>query len=138
METVVVTGATSGIGFVTALELARTGRNVIALGRSAEKIRARDTEIRAVVPDARIDWVKADFASLADVASAIREISDKVDRIDVLINNAGNQLNRRIVTVDGFEMTYQVNHLVPFLMTAHLLPLVLLTPQPQVITTSDR
>jgi retinol dehydrogenase-12 len=137
METVVVTGATSGIGFVTALELARAGRNVIALGRSAEKIRARDTEIRAAVPDARIDWVKADFASLAEVASASREIGGKVDRIDVLVNNAGNQLDRRMATVDGFEMTYQVNHLAPFLMTAHLLPLLLRTPQPRIITTSS-
>jgi len=135
--TVVVTGATSGIGYVTALELAKAGKRVIALGRSAEKIAARDAEIRAAAPGASLEWVQADFASLRQVAEASRQIAAMADPIDVLVNNAGNQLDRRIMTGDGFEMTWQVNHLAPFLMTAILLPSVLRAERPQVITTSS-
>ena len=137
VETVVVTGATSGIGFATALALAKDGFHVIALGRSADKIDARRAEILETASDAKVDWLKADFSSMRQTAAVSRQIGEMAGRIDVLINNAGNQLDHHTITDDGFEMTYQVNHLAPFLMTRYLLPAILRAPQPRVITLSS-
>lgn len=136
-KTVVVTGATSGIGEASAAELLRGGHRVIALGRNDEKIAATAAKLAPLSPAASVEWVRADFASLAQVARAAREIAAKAEVIDVLINNAGNHLNARSVTEDGFEATWQVNHLAPFLMTNLLLPNVLRSTRPKVITLSS-
>jgi len=137
MPTAVITGATSGIGLVTARELARTGMRVFALGRDKGRIKAVSQAITEAVPGGRVEWILADFGSLEQVAQASAEILETAGTIDLLVNNAGNQLDRRITTGDGFEMTWQVNHLAPFLMTKLLLPRVLESPQPQVITVSS-
>jgi len=136
-QIVVVTGATAGIGLVTALNLASAGMRVVALGRNPARIDAADASIRAAVTEPDLHWICADFASLAEVRRASDEIGGVCDRIDILINNAGNQLVDRNMTVDGFEMTYQVNHLAPFLMTARLLPSLMRSERPQVITLSS-
>jgi len=136
-QTVVVTGATAGIGFVTARSLASDGMRVVALGRSPARITAADAAIRASIGEPNLEWIRADFASLDEVARASEEIAASCGHIDVLVNNAGNQLIDRRVTADGFETTYQVNHLAPFLMTAKLLPNLLRSDRPQVITLSS-
>jgi len=133
----VVTGATAGIGLVTARDLVCAGMRVVALGRNRAKIEAADASIRRAVMNPDLDWICADFASLAQVRRACDEIAERCDRIDVLINNAGNQLVDREITEEGYEMTYQVNHLAPFLMTARLLPDLLRAERPQVITLSS-
>jgi len=136
-RTIVVTGATSGIGEAAALEFARQGHRVIAVGRNPGKIAASKAKLEAGATGAPAEWVQADFASLSQVARASREIADLAGQIDVLVNNAGNHLTSRTVTEDGFETTWQVNHLAPFLMTSLLLPNVLRSAEPKVITLSS-
>lgn len=136
-KTIVVTGATSGIGEATVLELARRGHRVIATGRNPAKIFATQAKLATVANATDVEWVQADFASLGQVARASRDIAALAGPVDVLINNAGNHLASRIITEDGYEATWQVNHLAPFLMTKLLLPNLLRSTQPQVITLSS-
>lgn len=114
--TVVITGASSGIGRAAAEELGRRGARVAVLGRDADRTR----DVAASITNA--EPFVADFASLADVRRVSSELLDRFDRIDVLANNAGGLVSRRTQTVDGHESTFQVNHLAPFLLTRLLLP----------------
>ncbi|WP_244894714.1 SDR family NAD(P)-dependent oxidoreductase [Agreia pratensis] len=114
--TVVVTGASSGIGRAAAEELARRGARVAVLGRDADRTR----DVAASMTNA--EPFVADFASLSDVRRVADELLERFDRIDVLANNAGGLFSRRSQTVDGYETTFQVNHLAPFLLTRLLLP----------------
>jgi NAD(P)-dependent dehydrogenase (short-subunit alcohol dehydrogenase family) len=128
---VVITGGSDGIGAAAARELARRGDQVVLVGRSPDKVRAVATEISA-------DGHVADFADL----SQVRDVADKLGRgyarIDVLVNNAGLIAGaRRTVTTDGHELTFQVNHLAPFLLTL-LLREQLTAAGASVINTSSR
>lgn len=116
-KTVVLTGASDGIGAASARQLAASGHRLIVVGRSPEKT-------RAVAADTGAEWFTADFARLDDVRELATTIADAVgdDGIDVLANNAGGIFGDRTPTVDGFEKTLQVNHLAPFLLTNLLLP----------------
>src|SRR4051812_46487026 len=136
-QVAVVTGATSGIGFETALALSQTGMRVLALGRNDERIAQSRERVAALAPDSRVDWINANFASLRQVARSTRQILQMTDRVDILVNNAGNQLDRRIMTGDGFEMIWQVNHLAPFLMTQLLLPSLRVSDGGRVVTVSS-
>jgi retinol dehydrogenase-12 len=119
-----VTGSTDGIGKQTALELAKKGFHVIIHGRKEGKcIRTRD-EILFNVNEAKLDYVVADFASFDSVRILHEEIKMKYDKIDVLVNNAGVYMGKKVITADGFETTFQVNHLSPFLLTNLLLPFI--------------
>lgn len=134
---VVVTGASSGVGFETALGLARDGYRVIALGRNPERMAASATAIAKAAPAARVDWIGADLSVMAEVREASRRIGELTDRVDILINNAGQTISTYNVTVDGLEQTFAGNVLAPFLMTGILLPLLRKAPQPHVITTAS-
>jgi retinol dehydrogenase 12 len=115
----VVTGATSGIGKATAAELARQGAQVILVGRDRGRAEATAAELATAGPlPPRLEL--ADLSSMAEVR-ALADRLDKLDRIDVLINNAGLVAGQRRVTVDGFEEVFAVNHLAPFLLTNLLL-----------------
>jgi NAD(P)-dependent dehydrogenase (short-subunit alcohol dehydrogenase family) len=114
--TVVITGASSGIGRAAAQELGRRGARVAVLGRDPERTRDVAASIEAAEP------FVADFASLSDVRRVADQLLDRFERIDVLANNAGGLFSHRARTRDGFETTFQVNHLAPFLLTALLLP----------------
>ena len=122
-RTVLVTGATSGIGKVTARELARMGARVLVHGRNPAKVSATVAEISAGAPG-KGEGLVADFASLADVRQLASEVKDRTDRLDILVNNAGGATVGRTLTVDGFERTFAVNHLAPFLLTNLLLDLI--------------
>lgn len=124
---IVITGATSGIGLATAKELAGKGAYIIGTGRSAERCAKAEKEIMENCPDARVSYLRADLSSLTEVkrlAALIRErlASDGLDRIDVLINNAGTVSSWYVSTIDGFELQFAVNHLAPFLLSCELLP----------------
>jgi len=136
-KVVVVTGASSGVGFETALGLARDGYRVIALGRNPERMAASAEAVAKAAPAARVDWLGADLSVMAEVREVSRRIGDLADRIDVLINNAGQTINTYNVTVEGLEQTFAGNVLAPFLMTGILLPLLHNAPQPHVITTAS-
>lgn len=114
MRTCVVTGATNGIGFVTARELARRGDRVIAVGRDQARI---DDAVKRI--GAHAEGARADFTRLSDVRALAAALPST---IDVLVNNAGIVNATRQETHDGFEMTFAVNHLAPFLLTSLLLP----------------
>ena len=117
---VLITGSNAGIGKATALGLAQRGATVVASVRSEEKGRRAVEEIRHATANAEVDLLVGDLGSLAGVRALAAEFVDRWDRLDVLVNNAGVFLSQRSETVDGFETTFAVNHLAPFLLT-HLL-----------------
>lgn len=112
-KTVVITGATAGIGAAAARALHRMGASIVPVGRSPAKAAALGRELG-------VEPVVADFARLAEVRRAADEILARCPRIDVLVNNAGAIVWERRETADGHEVQFQVNHLAPFLLT-HLL-----------------
>lgn len=123
-KVVLVTGSTDGIGRQTALELARLGARVLVHGRSREKTeRARDA-LKQAVPGAQVDAVVGDLAEQAQVRALAREVEGLTDRLHVLLHNAGVFVHQRQLTPDGFESTFAVNHLAPFLLTHLLRPLL--------------
>jgi len=120
MKTILVTGATDGIGGQTALDLALQGHRVIVHGRDPARVElARQTLIEGS-GNPRIEVVVADFASLDAVRAMGEELAARFETVDVLVNNAGVYARSLEHTRDGFESTFGINHLAPFLLT-HLL-----------------
>lgn len=117
----VVTGANTGIGLETARELCRAGYRVIIMARDEAKARLAITELERSTGRTDTSFIRLDLASLASVREAARAVLADAPRIDRLINNAGLILESRQVTVDGFEATFAINHLGPFLLTRLLL-----------------
>jgi NAD(P)-dependent dehydrogenase (short-subunit alcohol dehydrogenase family) len=117
----IVTGATSGIGKATALELARRGAAVVLICRNRPKGENAAREIRTQTRNPAIDLLIADLSSQQQVRAVAAEFAGKYPRLDVLINNAGAMFPIRSESVDGIEMTLAVNHLAPFLLTNLLL-----------------
>ena len=120
----VVTGATAGLGKETALALAKMGATVVIVARDAAKASRTADEIEKAAPNAKVDVVLADFASLEAVRAAAREIGARYRAVSVLINNAGVAKKHRTLSADGYELTFAVNHLAPFLFTRELRPLL--------------
>lgn len=120
----VVTGATAGIGKETALALARLGATVVIVARNAERAAQTTRQLQDATGNRNTEVVLADFASLSAVRAAAVEIARRHRAVHVLVNNAGRASKPRMVSGDGFEMTFAVNHLAPFLFTRELLPLL--------------
>ena len=112
-----VTGATSGIGEVTARALAERGATVVAVGRSREKSAATVGQIRKATGNDAVDFLLADLSLQREVRQLAQDFKDRYPRLDVLVNNAGAVFASRQLTPDGVEMTFAVNHLGPFLLT---------------------
>jgi NAD(P)-dependent dehydrogenase (short-subunit alcohol dehydrogenase family) len=119
-RTVLVTGATSGIGRATALGLARMGAHVAITGRDRGRTEDAAREIGAV-GGMKVEVFVADLSAQAQVRRLASEVLEHLPRIDVLVNNAGGYWHTRHVTADGLERTFAVNHLAPFLLTNLLL-----------------
>jgi retinol dehydrogenase 12 len=115
-----VTGATSGIGEVTARRLAGMGATVTIVGRSAERAAATATRIKAAT-GATVEILIADLSSQADIRRMANEFLAQHSRLDVLVNNAGAVFLRRLESLDGVEMTWALNHMSYFLLTNLLL-----------------
>ncbi len=123
-RTVVITG-TGGLGYETALELARKGADVTLAGRNADKGRASVEAVRGQVPGAKIMFAPLDLADLKSVADFVAQFSDTHAALDLLVNNAGVMSPlQRGTTRDGFELQFGTNHLAHFALTARLLPLL--------------
>jgi NAD(P)-dependent dehydrogenase (short-subunit alcohol dehydrogenase family) len=129
-RTVVITGASSGIGAAGAVALARLGATVVPVGRDERRLAKVAREVGA-------EGVRADLASLSEVRRLADELLARHERIDVLVNNAGVMPGRRQVTEDGLELTLAVNHLAPFLLTNLLLDRLRESAPARVVTTSS-
>jgi|SRR5450755_449078 NAD(P)-dependent dehydrogenase (short-subunit alcohol dehydrogenase family) len=133
----IVTGANSGLGLVTARELARAGANVVIACRDTTKGDRAEAEIQAQVPGADLDVRALDLADLASVRGFVARLTGEHDSIDLLINNAGVMAPPRRLTVDGFESQFGTNHLGHFALTGLLLPTLMSAPKPRVVTLSS-
>jgi len=120
-RTAVVTGASSGIGLYTALGLARTGMRVVMTGRDRARTEAARRFIIEHSGSDRVEIALADFSSLAEVRRLADQILAAASRLDLLVNNAGLMSPKYRFSFDGFELTFAVNHLAPFLLTNLLL-----------------
>lgn len=120
-KTCLVTGATAGIGKVTALELAKRGATVAVVGRDAAKGEATVAEIKQVSGNPDVHLLRCDFSSQASIRALAAAYRAKFDRLHVLVNNAGAILGDRRVTEDGIEATFATNHIGYFLLTNLLL-----------------
>lgn len=128
-KVIVITGASDGIGAAAAHQLAAAGHRLVVIGRSPEKTKKVAESIAA-------DSYVADFTRLDDVRRLASVLLTAYPRIDVLANNAGGVFGDRTKTIDGFEKTFQINHLAPFLLTTTLLD-TLIASRASVIQTSS-
>jgi NAD(P)-dependent dehydrogenase (short-subunit alcohol dehydrogenase family) len=136
-RTALVTGANSGLGLVTARELARHGAAVIVTSRDAGRGEAAVAQLRAEVPDASLDLRSLDLADLASVRAFADGVTGAYPSLDLLVNNAGVMAIPRRETADGFEMQLGTNHLGHFALTGLLLPLLVNTPGARVVSVSS-
>lgn len=135
-RTVVLTGASSGIGAAAAIEFARRGDHLVLVGRTPDKLAAvvgRVRQAAGTTPDSYV----CDFAHLDEVRSVGARIAAAYDVVDILANNAGLIAGRRDTTVDGHDVTIQVNHLAPWLLTHLLIDRVRAAEAGRIITTSS-
>jgi len=141
-KTIVVTGATSGIGLAIAVELARQGTQVLGIGRSRERCEEAERLLRATNTDIAPRYFVADLSLPSQVRKAAEEIrgtlkSNGREWIDGLVNNAGTFTYWLTLTLEGFETQWAVNHLAPFLLTHELRPLLEAAPESRVVTVSS-
>jgi NAD(P)-dependent dehydrogenase (short-subunit alcohol dehydrogenase family) len=133
----VVTGANSGIGWNTALELARAGAEVILAARDERKGQDAVLRIRQQLPQTKVRFEQLDLASLASVRAFVARVA-REPKIDLLVNNAGvMSIPRRETTVDGFEKQFGTNYLGPFALTLLLLPALLRSRDPRITVVSS-
>ncbi|HEX9867349.1 MAG TPA: SDR family oxidoreductase, partial [Candidatus Tectomicrobia bacterium] len=116
-----VTGATSGIGFVTAQALAREGATVIVVGRNPERGAATVDRIQQETSNSAVELMVADLSMQVQVRQLASEVQRRFAHLDLLINNAGALFGQRQLTAEGLEMTFALNHLAYFLLTNLLL-----------------
>lgn len=117
----IVTGATAGIGKITATALAAQGAELIITGRNQQKTEATAQQIKSETGNESVQYLLSDFSDLQQVRDLVTAFKEQYSRLDVLVNNAGAFFNSRIETPYGVEMTFLVNHLTPFLLTNLLL-----------------
>ena len=134
-----VTGASSGIGFQTALELARHGARTLLAVRDPHRGESARERITTVVPSARglVEVVQLDLASLDSIEDAAADLADRTAAVDILVNNAGVMVPDGHTTADGFELQFGTNHLGRFALTGRILPLLLAAESARVVTISS-
>ena len=138
-KTILITGATGGIGKETAKALAKKGHTIIIHGRNLAKTQAVCNEIKTETGNNNIDILLADMLSLADVKKLAIEFKQKYGRLDVLINNAGGIFDKqREISIDGLEKTMHLNLFTPFLLTQLLLDVLLKSSSGRIVNVSSR
>ena len=125
-KVVVITGTTTGTGYVTALTCAKRGASVVLLNRPSERATSSEAELRKFVPDATFTSVSCDLTSFASVRAAASELNATFasSGVDVLCNNAGVMALAENATVDGYDVQMQTNHLSHFLLLKEIFPLL--------------
>ncbi|HSN75825.1 MAG TPA: SDR family NAD(P)-dependent oxidoreductase, partial [Anaerolineae bacterium] len=136
-QTVLITGATNGIGKAAAQAIAAQGAHVVLVGRNAQKTEAVAAELRQATGNPAVDFLLADLSSMAEVRRLAAEFQARYQRLDVLVNNAGAFFMRRQETVDGLEMTFALNHLSYFLLTTLLLDTLKASAPARVVNVSS-
>ena len=132
-----ITGATLGIGQVTAQALAAQGATVVIIARSQTKAEATVQQIKSATGNNLVSYLLADLSSLAAVRKVAQDFKSKFSRLDVFINNAGAINWGRTVTTDGFETTFGVNHLAPFVLTHELIDVIKASAPSRIINVSS-
>lgn len=136
-RTVVITGGNSGIGLETAVALAAAGARTVITARDPARGRAALEQIGQRSGSSAVELAHLDLANLDDVRASAAVLLEQVDRLDVLINNAGVVLSRRRLTADGLEATFATNHLGPFLLTNLLMDRLLASAPARVVNVSS-
>ena len=141
-KTIVVSGATSGIGLATVRMIVQRGGNVIGIGRSTERCEKVKQQLKMINPQVQVEMCVADLS----LQSEIRALRPRIEQLlqeqgkqglDGLVNNAGTFTYWLTLTPEGFEMQWAVNHLAPFLLSHTLLPLMMDAPQARIVTVSS-
>ncbi len=132
-----ITGGTEGIGKAAALELARRGATLTIVGRNREKTERVVGELKAAGGYDRVGLLMGDMGKISDVRAVAKSFAAQNDRLDVLINNAGAWFEKYVLTDEGIEQTFAVNHMGYFVLTSELLDLIRKTPGARVVSTSS-
>jgi NAD(P)-dependent dehydrogenase (short-subunit alcohol dehydrogenase family) len=133
-----VTGAASGIGKATATGLARAGASVGLVVRNASRGEQAMRDIRAAVPDARLELLQCDLSSQSSIREAARRFITEHDQLNILVNAAGVFVKERTLTADGIELTFATNYLAYFLLTHELLPLLTRSAPARIVNVSSK
>jgi len=136
-KTCLITGATSGIGFTTALGLAEKQAKLILVSRNPDKLKNTASIITKKTGNSRIDTFTCDLSSMGSIRSFADEFKKKYKRLDILLNNAGAFYSKRITSVDGYELTFALDHLGYFLLTRLLTDLLKVSKTARIINVSS-
>ena len=134
-KTVLITGASSGIGLAASRQLAAGGAHVVMVSRDPARGATAREEVASIATGPEPYFLASDLSSQASIRALAVALHDRVGSIDVLINNAGTASGRRVLTVDGLEGTFAVNHLATFLLTQLVLDLLVPAPAARVVNT---
>ncbi len=135
MQSVLVTGATDGIGRATAHGLVQRGWHVLMHGRT--EARARKQAQKLADANGKVTPVWGDFAVMKEVVDLAAQVKSEIPALDVLVNNAGIYADRQTFNADGFEMTMAVNYFAPFLLTQHLFSPLIAAPAARIVNVSS-
>jgi NAD(P)-dependent dehydrogenase (short-subunit alcohol dehydrogenase family) len=140
--TILITGATDGLGRALAAELAGAGARVLLHGRDQARGEQTLAELQASTGSESLEWYRADLSSLAEVRSLAEQVGAEHERLDVVVNNAGLGTTlpgdgRRVESEDGYELRFAVNYLAPFLLTRLLQPLLIESGPARVVNVSS-
>jgi NAD(P)-dependent dehydrogenase (short-subunit alcohol dehydrogenase family) len=136
-KVVVITGTTSGTGFVCAREVAKKGATVVLLNRQSERSDKALSQLQAAVPNGQFDPIACDLQNFESVKKAIESIKTKYDKVDVLVNNAGVMALKDYATVDGYDVQMQTNVISHFLITKELFPLLKKSKEARIVNHSS-
>ncbi len=136
-STVLVTGATDGLGKAVAAELARRGATVLVHGRDERRGAQTIEDIRAETGSEKLAWYRADLASLAETRALAERVGAEQERLDVLVNNAGIGFGEREESADGYELRLAVNYLAPFLLSRLLRPLLVSSAPARIVNVAS-
>ena len=136
MTTILITGATAGIGLESARQLAAQGHRLLLVGRSPAKLESAAAAVRQAGSQ-QVDTLTCDLSDLAAVRRLAEQVRGTVDHLDVLVNNAGTVFDKRTLTPEGHEATFATNHLGGFLLTELLLDLMIASAPSRIVFTSS-
>jgi NAD(P)-dependent dehydrogenase (short-subunit alcohol dehydrogenase family) len=141
-QTILITGATDGLGRALAWELAASGATLLVHGRDETRGRRALAELQAATGNGKVHWLRADFSSLEEVRALARRVAAECKRLDVLVNNAGIGTTlpgegRRLESEDGYELRFAVNYLAGYLLTRMLLGLLVSSAPARVVNVSS-